>query len=90
MNAKEYNEILKALSRRSFLRTGSAAMATALLAQAGTARPQERNNIEKAEHDHSVSDPGQENKPLLDLILIPTCRHQRITESWFRCGILLT
>jgi len=66
MNAKEYDEILKALSRRNFLRTGSAALATALMAQGATLRGQERPNTQAAEHDHSSSDPGQENKPLLD------------------------
>src|SRR5215475_12442700 len=87
MNANEYGEILKALSRRSFLRTGSAVMATALLAQAGTVRTQERNNTEKAEHDHSVSDPGQENKPLLDLNpnsnLPPPTDHGEMVPLWY-------
>jgi oxalate decarboxylase len=92
MNAKEYGEILKALSRRSFLRTGSAVMATALLAQAGTVRTQERNNTEKAEHDHSVSDPGQENKPLLDLNpnsnMPPPTDHGEMVPLWYSFGLV--
>ena len=65
MNAKQYDSILKALSRRNFLRTGSAVAMTAL---AGTSvlRGQERPSTRAAEHDHSSSDPGPENKPLLD------------------------
>ena len=51
-------------SRRSFLELSSVALATAAFmvlsanGQGGLAR-------EKAEHDHSSSDPGQENRPLL-------------------------
>jgi oxalate decarboxylase len=67
MNAKEYQELLKSLSRRNFLRTGSAAVAATLLAQGATGRAQERSNTENAEHDHSANDPAQENKGLLDL-----------------------
>jgi len=65
MNGKQYDVILEALSRRKFLRTGSAALAMTALAGA-TALGQERPNTQAAEHDHSSSDPGQENKPLLD------------------------
>ena len=65
MNGKQYDVILEALSRRNFLRTGSAALAMTALAGA-TALGQERPDTQAAEHDHSSSDPGQENKPLLD------------------------
>jgi oxalate decarboxylase len=65
MNGKQYDAILEALSRRKFLRTGSAALAMTALAGA-SALGQERPNTKAAEHDHSSSDPGQENKPLLD------------------------
>src|ERR1700724_199898 len=65
MNGKQYDVILEALSRRNFLRTGSAALAMTALAGA-TALGQERPDTKAAEHDHSSSDPGQENKPLLD------------------------
>jgi oxalate decarboxylase len=65
MNAKQYDSILKALSRRNFLRTGSAVAMTAL-AGAAALRGQERPSTRAAEHDHSSSDPGPENKSLLD------------------------
>jgi oxalate decarboxylase len=65
MNGKQYDAILESLSRRKFLRTGSAALAMTALAGA-TALGQERPNTKAAEHDHSSNDPGQENKPLLD------------------------
>ncbi|MBV8098546.1 MAG: twin-arginine translocation signal domain-containing protein, partial [Verrucomicrobia bacterium] len=67
MNAKEYQELLKSLSRRNFLRTGTATVAATLLAQGATVRAQERSNTEKADQDHSASDPAQENKELLAL-----------------------
>ncbi|HEY4818343.1 MAG TPA: hypothetical protein VIH67_13005, partial [Candidatus Acidoferrum sp.] len=51
------------LSRRNFLGVGSAGLA-ALASLA--AKAQDRADIEKAEHDHSSSNPGPENKPLLD------------------------
>jgi oxalate decarboxylase len=52
-------------SRRSFLGISSATLATA--AQTGlTASAQETADTRKAEHDSSSSDPGQENRPLLD------------------------
>ena len=65
MNAKQNDVILEALSRRKFLSTSSAALAITALAGA-TALGQERPNTKAAEHDHSSSDPSQENKPLLD------------------------
>jgi oxalate decarboxylase len=65
MNAKQYDIILKALSRRNFLRTGSAVAMTAL-AGATALRGQEQPSTRAAEHDHSSSDPGPENEPLLD------------------------
>jgi oxalate decarboxylase len=51
-------------SRRSFLGLSSVALATAALAGL-TANAQDKESTQKAEHDHSSSDPGQENKPLL-------------------------
>src|ERR1700738_3403179 len=66
MKAKQYDVILEALSRRKFLRTSSAALAITALAGATALRGQERASTRAAEHDHSSSDPGQENKPLLD------------------------
>src|SRR3984885_2681041 len=51
-------------SRRSFLGMSSVALATAAFAGL-TANAQEKTSTQKAEHDHSSSDPAQENKPLL-------------------------
>src|ERR1700747_1005369 len=66
MNAKQYDSFLKALSRRKFLRNSSVALAATALAGATTLSAQERASTRAAEHDHSSSDPGPENKPLLD------------------------
>jgi oxalate decarboxylase len=51
-------------SRRSVLGMGSAALAAATLA-GFTAHAQTREGTRQAEADHSSSNPGQENKPLL-------------------------
>ena len=51
-------------SRRSFLGMSSVALATAAFAGL-TANAQEKASTQKAEHDHSSSDPGPENKALL-------------------------
>lgn len=56
--------LLSCTSRRKFLGVGSAALATASIAGL-VAHAQEKASTQKAEHDHSSSDPGQENKPLL-------------------------
>lgn len=56
------------MSRRTFLGVGPATLAQQL-ASAAFASPsagQERADTEKADKDHSLSDPGPENKPLLD------------------------
>src|SRR6202046_4469943 len=53
-------------SRRSFLGAGSAAIATAAFAGLA-ANAQEKASTQKAEHDHSSSNPGQENRGLLAL-----------------------
>jgi oxalate decarboxylase len=52
-------------SRRSVLGMGSAALAGATLA-GFTAHAQTREGTRQAEHDHSSSNPGEENKPLLN------------------------
>lgn len=52
-------------SRRSFLGMSSVALATAAFAGLA-ANAQERSSTQKAEHDHSSSDPGPENKRLLE------------------------
>jgi oxalate decarboxylase len=51
-------------SRRNFLGMSSAALAAAALTGL-PANAQSKDSTQKAEHDHSSSDPGQENKPLL-------------------------
>ena len=53
------------LSRRNFLGVGSTALATAALAGL-TAHAQETQDTRKAEKDISDSNPGQENRPLLN------------------------
>ena len=52
-------------SRRSVLGMGSAALAAAALAGL-SAQGQTREGTRQAESDHSSSNPGQENKPLLN------------------------
>jgi oxalate decarboxylase len=59
------SEHIEKPSRRTFLGAGSAALATAALVGL-SANAQQREDTRKAERDHSSSDPGQENKPLLD------------------------
>src|SRR5258708_39625682 len=56
---------IEGLSRRAFLGVGSAGLASAALASLAV-NAQERADTEKAEHDHSASNQGPENKPLLD------------------------
>src|SRR6266404_549828 len=53
------------VSRRTFLGIGSAGLASAALASLAV-NAQDRTDIEKGEHDHSVSNPGPENQALLD------------------------
>ena len=61
----EKRSLLEHPQRRRFLGMGSAALAgTALAGLAGNA--QTKKSTQEAEHDHSLSDPGPENKPLLD------------------------
>lgn len=58
-------ELVESPSRRSFLEGGSAILAAAAFAGL-TANAQQPEDTRKAEGDYSSSDPGQENKPLLD------------------------
>lgn len=53
------------VSRRTFLGVGSVSLASAALASLAV-NAQERSDAEKASLDHSASNPGPENKPLLD------------------------
>jgi oxalate decarboxylase len=73
------------VSRRSFLGTGSAALATAALAARAAA--QQRDDTAKAETDHSSSDPGPENQVLLtenrDTNLPPPTDHGDTGPVWY-------
>jgi oxalate decarboxylase len=61
---KESTPDSEGFSRRTFLGVGSAGMATAALASLA-ANAQEKTVIGTADHDHSASNPGPENGPLL-------------------------
>jgi oxalate decarboxylase len=86
MNAKQYDVILERLSRRNFLRAGSAALAATALS-ATTLRGQQRANTQTAEADHSSSDPGPENKAILDANpnsnLPPPTDHGDMVPLWY-------
>src|SRR5246127_1116042 len=73
-------------SRRSFLGMSSAALATAALVGVA-ANAQEAQDTRKAERDTSVSDPGQENKPLLEenpsSNMPPPTDHGDIGPIWY-------
>jgi oxalate decarboxylase len=60
-----HNQGTEGISRRNFLGVGSTTLATAALAGL-TAHAQDVQDTRKAEKDISASNPGQENKPLLD------------------------
>jgi oxalate decarboxylase len=64
IDKEKENELVENPSRRSFLEAGSAALAAATFVGL-KANAQQRDNTREAEGDHSTSDPGQENKPLL-------------------------
>ena len=68
-------------SRRNFLGVGAAAIAAAALSA------QEPAEIRKAETDHSISDPAQENKPLLNenpnSNMPPPTDHGDIGPIWY-------
>jgi oxalate decarboxylase len=74
------------LSRRTFLEVGSAGLAGAALASLAV-NAQETADTEKAEQDHSFSNPGPENKPLLDenpnSNFPPPTDHGNITPTWY-------
>src|SRR6201982_3604084 len=73
-------------SRRSFLGMSSVALATAAFAGL-TANAQEKASTQKAEHDHSSSDPGPENKTLLgenpDSNNPPPTDHGDVVPIWY-------
>jgi oxalate decarboxylase len=64
IDKEKESELVENPSRRSFLEVGSAALATATFVGL-TASAQQRENTRGAESDHSTSDPGPENEPLL-------------------------
>src|ERR1700719_5051040 len=73
-------------TRRSFLGLSSVALATAAFAGL-TAQAQEKTSTQKAEHDHSSSDPAQENKGLLALNpnsnTPPPTDHGDVVPIWY-------
>jgi oxalate decarboxylase len=74
------------LSRRTFLGVGSASLASAALASLAV-NAQERTDTEKADQDHSSSNPGPENTPLLDenpnSNLPPPTDHGHLEPLWY-------
>src|SRR6202140_2015304 len=64
IDKEKESEPLQSPSRRSFLGASSAALAAATFVGL-TASAQQREDTREAESDHSSSDPGQENMPLL-------------------------
>src|SRR5258708_6061437 len=82
---------IEGLSRRAFLGVGSAGLASAALASLAV-NAQERADTEKAERDHSVSNPGQENKPLLtenpNSNMPPPTDHGDIGPVWYSFDLL--
>jgi oxalate decarboxylase len=62
---QDSNAGTEGVSRRTFLGVGSASLASAALASLAV-NAQERSDTEKANLDHSASNPGPENKPLLE------------------------
>jgi oxalate decarboxylase len=83
--AKEI-ELVGNPSRRSFLEGGSAALAAAAFVGL-TANAQQNEDTRRAEGDHSSSNPGQENKALLDenpnSNMPPPTDHGDIGPIWY-------
>ncbi|MDX6464415.1 MAG: oxalate decarboxylase [Acidobacteriaceae bacterium] len=82
----DYKPSTEGFSRRDFLGVTSTALAAAALTGL-TAHAQEIQDTRTAEKDHSVSDPGQENRPLLDenpdSNLPPPTDHGDIGPIWY-------
>ena len=85
-DSQQGTEQVEGPSRRSFLEGGAAAIAAAAFAGL-TANAQQPSDTRKAEGDHSSSDPGQENKPLLDenpsSNMPPPTDHGDIGPIWY-------
>src|SRR5882762_731843 len=86
IDKEKESELLQSPSRRSFLGASSAALAAATFAGL-TASAQQREDTREAESDHSSSDPGQENMPLLaenpDSNTPPPTDHGDIGPIWY-------
>src|SRR5258705_10435980 len=74
------------LSRRTFLGVGSAGLAGAALVSLAV-NAQDKTSTQKAEHDHSSSNPGQENRGLLALNpnsnTPPPTDHGDVVPLWY-------
>jgi oxalate decarboxylase len=85
-NPNKEIEMVESPSRRSFLEGGSAVLAAAAFVGL-TANAQQPEDTRKAEGDHSSSDPGQENKSLLDenpnSNMPPPTDHGDIGPIWY-------
>ena len=64
LEIEKEGDLLQSSSRRSFLEAGTAALAATAFVGL-TANAQQREDTRKAEGDHSSSNPGPENTPLL-------------------------
>src|ERR1700751_528637 len=86
IDKEKESELLQIPSLRSFLGASSAAFAAATFAGL-TAIAQQREHTRQAESDHSSSDPGQENMPLLaenlDSNTPPPTDHGDIGPIWY-------
>src|SRR6201996_990202 len=86
IDKEKESEFVESPSRRSFLGASSAALAAAAFAGV-TANAQQREDTRKAERDHSSSDPGQENKPLLsenpNSNMPPPTDHGDVGPIWY-------
>lgn len=86
MNEPQDNSSASEISRRDILETAPAALAAAALI-GFSAHAQTRENTEKAEHDHSATDPGPENKALFgenpSSNMPPPTDHGVIAPIWY-------
>src|SRR6201997_5609644 len=90
IDKEKESEFVESPSRRNLREVGSAAIAAAAFAGVA-ANAQQREDTRKAEGDHSSSDPGQENKPLLaenpDSNTPPPTDHGDIGPIWYSFDI---
>src|SRR5580698_7464254 len=92
IDKRKESELLESPTRRNFLGASSAALAAATFAGL-TASAQQRENTREAESDHSSSDRGQENMPLLaenpDSNTPPPTDHGDIGPDWYPFDLAL-